>query len=176
MAKRTRAAVVSAKVDYRIRFEVDPDARFEECNGEARPLTREEYAENVYRGCPDHPQAGTVALPIGAAGATDATPLVGCRICGRSDYRDLTYAEYRAYYGDPDRHVYVQSRVQRQCPCCEQWMDTGGTGRIDLMDDAPELRALDRWFAADAIHQLPGYLREVAEQDVEEARHAAGDE
>lgn len=33
---------------YRIRFVIDPDARFEECNGESRPLTEEEYAEYQY--------------------------------------------------------------------------------------------------------------------------------
>lgn len=33
---------------YRVKFEIDEDARFEECNGEARPLTREEYEENYY--------------------------------------------------------------------------------------------------------------------------------
>lgn len=33
---------------FRIRVEYDPEARFEECNGEPRPLTEEEYAENQY--------------------------------------------------------------------------------------------------------------------------------
>jgi hypothetical protein len=33
---------------FRIRFEIDEDARFEECNGESRPLTELEYAENQY--------------------------------------------------------------------------------------------------------------------------------
>lgn len=35
-------------VAYRIRAMIDPDAQFEECNGEPRPLTEEEYAENQY--------------------------------------------------------------------------------------------------------------------------------
>jgi hypothetical protein len=33
---------------YRIRFEYDDLASFEECNGEARPLTEEEYADAQY--------------------------------------------------------------------------------------------------------------------------------
>jgi hypothetical protein len=33
---------------YRIRFVIDPDARFEECNGEPRPLTEEEYRGYEY--------------------------------------------------------------------------------------------------------------------------------
>lgn len=33
---------------YRVRFQYDEDAHFEECNGESRPLTEEEYAENAY--------------------------------------------------------------------------------------------------------------------------------
>lgn len=41
----------------RIKFVVDPDAQFEECNGEARPLTEDEYRENPYRGCPMHPRS-----------------------------------------------------------------------------------------------------------------------
>lgn len=33
---------------YRVRFVYDEGACFEECNGEARPLTEEEYAEDYY--------------------------------------------------------------------------------------------------------------------------------
>lgn len=33
---------------YRVRFVVDSEAQFEESNGESRPLTREEYANNEY--------------------------------------------------------------------------------------------------------------------------------
>jgi hypothetical protein len=33
---------------YRVRFVTDPDASFEECNGEARPLSEEEYSQNQY--------------------------------------------------------------------------------------------------------------------------------
>jgi hypothetical protein len=33
---------------YRVRFVYDNDAQFEECNGEARPLTEDEYRDNEY--------------------------------------------------------------------------------------------------------------------------------
>jgi hypothetical protein len=33
---------------YRVQFVIDDDARFEECNGESRPLTAAEYRENQY--------------------------------------------------------------------------------------------------------------------------------
>lgn len=36
------------RTEYRIRFVEDPDAQFEECNGEARSLTEDEYRENEY--------------------------------------------------------------------------------------------------------------------------------
>ena len=36
------------KVEYRVRFVIDEEAQFEECNGEARSLTEAEYAENPY--------------------------------------------------------------------------------------------------------------------------------
>src|SRR4029453_15521147 len=34
---------------YRVRFVHDDDAEFEECNGQARPLTEAEYAEHSYQ-------------------------------------------------------------------------------------------------------------------------------
>ena len=167
MARVAKAVAASTGAAYRVRFVIDPDGQFEECNGEARPLTRAEYAENSYRCCPDHPRAGSKVISVGPP------QVQGCAVCARTDYREMTYAEYRAYYGNPDRHVYVQSEVQRQCPCCQHWEIVGGTGHIDLMDDAPELRALDTWFAEDAIHQLPGYLREVAREDIDDAKDQA---
>lgn len=36
------------KLEFRVRFVIDEEARFEECNGEARPLTESEYADNQY--------------------------------------------------------------------------------------------------------------------------------
>lgn len=154
---------------YRIRFVIDEEAQFEECNGEARPLTAEEYAENSYRACPDHPRAGSKVIQP-AKGKRPS--VVGCAVCGRTDYQDIPYEEYRAYYGNPDRHVYIQSEVQRQCPCCGSWQFCGGTGHIDFMDDAPELDAVgaDGWYAEGAVGQIPGYLREIAREDIGEAK------
>lgn len=126
---------MSKTPQYRIRFVIDPDAEFEECNGERRPLTREEYKGNEYM----------------------------------QDGRKQSYAEYLSYYGNPDRHVYLQSEVQRQCPCCQVWSTVGGTGHIDFMDDAPELAAMDRWYGCAEIDRLPGYLKEIAKEDVDEA-------
>lgn len=165
MAKTARKTAVAVKAaQYRIRFVLDPDAEFEECNGEARPLTREEYAEHSYRCCPDHPRGGTTVLDFGPP------QIQGCAACGRTDYRDATYEEYRAYYGNPDRHVYLQSEVQRICPCCTVASTVGGTGYIDLMDDAPELAQMDRWFAEGEIEELVGYLREIAREDLADAK------
>ena len=120
----------------RVRFVLDPDASFEECNGEGRPLTAEEYAENGYL---------------------------------RPGGEPIPYAEYLEYYGNPDRHVYLQCQVQKQCPCCGAWSYEGGTGGIDFMDDDPELNATDCWILPGEAEKLPGYLREVALQDLEEA-------
>lgn len=149
--------------NYRIRFTYDPDASFEECNGEPRPLTELEYAANAYRACPRHPRAGSRTID-----ATTTPPLVGCAICGETEYADIEYAEYRAYYGNPDRHVYVVADLQRQCDCCQVWSTVGSTGSIDLMDDAEELRQLDQWYTPDQIASLPGYLAEVARADLAE--------
>lgn len=121
---------------YRVRFTIDPDGRFEECNGEARPLTPEEYAKNQY--------------------FRDGTP--------------IPYAEYLRYYGNPDRHVYLQSEVQRRCPCCEQWQHVNGTGWIDFMDDDPELAKIDTWYDPSTIEGwTAGYLRLIALEDLTDA-------
>lgn len=104
---------------YRVRFALDDLASFEECNGESRPLTEAEYAENQYMRLVD------------AAGPAD-----GPRV-------PVTYAEYLAYYGNPDRHVYVQLIVQRQCNACDSWSTVGSLGSIDLMDDDPALREVE---------------------------------
>jgi hypothetical protein len=129
---------VMTMTNYRIRFIEDPDAQFEECNGESRPLTAEEYADNEYM--------------------KDGLP--------------VSYASYLAYYGNPDRHVYLMSEVQKQCECCKHWQTVGGTGHIDFMDDSLEIRYTDTWYSPDQITDKMGYLQEIALQDLEEARHA----
>jgi hypothetical protein len=124
-----------AATEYRIRFVNDDTTVFEECNGESRPLTEAEYAENQYM----------------------------------KDGQPIPYDDYLAYYGNPERHVYLQSEVQKKCRCCGQWETVGGTGCIDFMDDAPELSATDQWIPADRAADLPGYLREIALEDLSEA-------
>lgn len=39
---------MATKPTYTVEFVIDEDARFEECNGESRPLTETEYADNPY--------------------------------------------------------------------------------------------------------------------------------
>lgn len=94
--------------DLRFRIVTDPDASFEECNGEARPLTEAEYADTEY-----FDDNGTRAIP---------------------------YAEYLAYYGNPDRHVYLGVILEARCPLCTHWHEVGSLWHIDLMDDDPALR------------------------------------
>lgn len=129
---------------YRVRFIEDPDARFEESNGEARPLTEEEYTGNEYQ----------------------------------QDGKTIPYAEYRRYYGNPKRHVYLSCEAQSCCPCCGEWESwAGGLHGIDFMDDSPELRAVGAyydskratWFTPEEVEQLPGYLRECALSTLGEA-------
>ena len=140
----------------RYRVDYDPDYQFEECNGKARPLTAEEYAENVYRACPDHPRAGTKVIALGPP------QVQGCEICGRTDYADIPYEEYLAYYGNPDRHVGLFIEREDQCPCCLQWAPGGTLSGIDMMDT-------DNWETGTfTLEQLHGYLRECAE-DLEPA-------
>jgi hypothetical protein len=152
---------------YRITFLEDQDAQFEECNGEARPLTRDEYAEATYRGCPDHPRAGSKTLD-----ATVSPNLTGCAVCGRTDDVDIPYDEYLAYYGNPDRHVYLACLVERQCDCCHVWQTASALGAIDVMNDSPEWRTVQigRRYTPDEAARLPGYLAEIAREELDEAR------
>lgn len=156
---------------FRITFEIDPDGTFEECNGEPRPLSAREYRANSYRACPDHPRAGSTTI---APATNDRPPVTGCRACGRpgSQYRTIPYAEYLAYYGNPDRHVYVYAYVDRQCASCDAWHATAASlGHIDLMDtDRAEVAAIDRTYLETEADQIPGYLGEVARELFDEAR------
>lgn len=151
-------------VNLRIRFVIDPDASFEECNGKGQPLTREEYErEGYYMACPIHPRDGVT---------TEGTTLgkTVCNTCAHEAER-VPYKEYLAYYGNPERHVYLMAEVQRQCDACGAWHAAGGTGWIDFMDDSPEaqLAPESRWYTPAELQAIPGYLREIAEQDFGEA-------
>jgi hypothetical protein len=175
MAKRQLATkgpdITTAPVQpvYRIRFLIDEMGYFEESNGESRPLTEEEYAKGPYQHCPDHPRAGSKVVI--AAGQQ----IAGCAVCERpgAAYVDVPYDEYLAYYGNPDRHVYVQCDVERQCPCCHHFEYATGLGHIDFMEDAPELRALDKTYTELEIDRIPGYLQEVARNCVADAKAEA---
>lgn len=123
---------------YRVKFVYDEDAQFEECNGENRPLTSEEYAENEY-------------LEHG---------------------KPVPYDRYLEYYGNPDRHVYLGCIAQRQCSCCEEWVNAASVWGIDFMDDSPELKALiigNHYYTPQEVLVLPGYVRDVALDELMEA-------
>lgn len=47
----------------------------------------------------------------------------------------VPYEEYVRYYGNPDRHVMLGIRVQRQCSECGSWKDAESLWGIDFMDD-----------------------------------------
>lgn len=122
---------------YRVRFVVDPDASFEECNGEVRPLTAEEYAENEYM----------------------------------REGKPIPYSEYLQYYGNPDRHVYLMSEVQKKCRCCGRWEHVASTGSIDYMDDDKELRLIGVWMTPEELEAQTWaeHLRMTGLEDLEEA-------
>lgn len=90
----------------------------------------------------------------------------------------VPYEEYRRYYGNPDRHVFVASEVEQQCPCCGAWTWAGGTCGIDFMDDAQELLHLDTWFTPVQILEREtalGYLYDIAMDDLRDAGWTAPD-
>lgn len=118
---------------FRVQFVYDYDAQFEESNGEARPLTKAEYKNNVYLGCPVHPRSSERANVTN--GHAD------CGECGLP-YADIPYDEYLAYYGNPERHVYLGCIVETRCTCCGMWKRAASLWGIDVMDDDLELASL----------------------------------
>lgn len=88
----------------------------------------------------------------------------------------ISYAEYLNYYGNPERHVYLMSEVQRKCPCCKTWQSADGSlGWLDFMDDSPELQWMDSWLSPEDI-ELYRYsmlfLYSVASDGFDEAEQA----
>lgn len=167
-------------IEYRVRFLRDTDARFEECNGEARPLTPAEYAENQYRACPIHPRGNKDhdRREHGRAWCGQILHVGDGRICGR-EYEDVPYAEYLAYYGNKDRHRYIGVVVETRaniCSCCgrgDVWIQQPGLWHIDFMDDNAEWlairRNLDKPYTPAEALQLPGYLANVVKEQLQEA-------
>lgn len=153
---------------YRVRFIYDEDARFEECNGEARPLTEEEYAQNSYMGCSRHPRGyqGTKEHDTTAKGQPGRSVCA----CGRL-YEPIPYEEYRAYYGNPDRHVYLGCVVEAQCGACGEWHRAESLWGIDFMNDSRELNAINigEWMPEAEARKLPGYAGETARDLLSEA-------
>lgn len=81
----------------------------------------------------------------------------------------VPYAEYLEYYGNPHRHVYIGAILERACVCCREWVSAASLWNIDTMDDQPEAGMIGQTFYADRFDQIPGYLREVADELVAEA-------
>lgn len=153
---------------YRVKFVVDEDARFEECNGESRPLTKAEYAKNQYMGCPTHPRGfnGTKEHD------TTSPPKSGRGVCACGKrYQPIPYAEYLAYYGNPDRHVYLGCIVERECPCCYTFKPAGSLWHIDCMDDDKAFTSitLGRYYSDADARALPDYLGQVAGEVLDDA-------
>jgi hypothetical protein len=154
MAKTTNratAAQSAAAGARRVRFVLDEEAYFEESNGESRSLTEAEYAENQYMGCPTHPRE-----PGDGSGT--------CPRCGLQ-FAPLSYEEYLAYYGNPDRHVYLGCIVEQVCPTCgESAIHHDAVWGIDFMDDSRELHAITigQYLTEAEARALPGYAGDVA--------------
>lgn len=184
MAKPAKIAK-STNVEYRVRFLRDTDARFEECNGEARPLTEAEYLkEGQYMACPVHPHGdkSNDRRQGGKAWCGQTLHVGAGKVCGR-EYAPVPYADYLAYYGNKDRHRYIGVVVETQdnvCTHCgrgDGWQTTPGLWNIDLMDDGVEWlfirRRLNEPIRAALVSSLPGYLAVVAKEQLEEAGYIA---
>lgn len=127
---------------YRVYFAYDSDACLDAPNGGPIPESEDQYLENpVRRQQPD------------------------------GSWADITYAEYCAYEGNPDRHVVLVAYLQRHCPCCDSWKTIDDLYNIDCMDDSPELRPIRVWDGGErrvyydpTDPKLTGYLRTIVEE------------
>jgi len=130
----------------------DNDHTLEGCDGKPLPESPAVYAQNIAR------------VPVGYP---EVRPSADTSI----PYRDMTYEEYLAYYGDPDRHVVLGCQVEKECPCCGKWDHVQSLWGIDFMDDGEEWAAVtvDRTLTPDEALKLPGYLAEVAGELLHEA-------
>lgn len=150
----------------RYRYVDDPDAQFEESNGQARPMTEDEYKGNEYRACPVHMRTamGTSRVENGRAWC----------LCGK-EYADVSYADYLAYYGNPERHVFLGLVQETQCPQCGTWKVTDSLWAIDFMDDAPELAAVNvgKWADPTTAAAWVGYAGDCV-RDMERQAGSSG--
>lgn len=148
---------------YRVKVVIDKDARFEECNGEPRPLTETEYAENAYRGCLAH---------LGGPSHVDpAMPGQGiCDVCGKG-FEDVPYTLYRSYYGNPKLHIYLGVIVETLTLPIGDWTPAESLWHIDFMRDNPEARSSfrNRWMSPQTAETLPRYLKDVILEVLEES-------
>lgn len=159
---------------YRVAFVKDRDAKFEECNGQRRPLTETEYAENQYRGCPDHMRAGSKVVD-----ASVSPNIVVCAECGRDskEWIDIPYAEYRAYHGNPTMHRYIGTIVESQ-EGIGDWTVVASVWGSDFMRDDPALKAVTiteaervdlHYYTVEQALALPGYFADLAREELIEA-------
>lgn len=156
--------------NYRVAFVWDSDASFEESNGESRPMTEAEYAGNEFYGCPDHPRAATRAKSPTEQG-------IGiCTVCGKRS-EPIPYAEYLAYYGNPEMHVYIGTIIETQSGIGD-WTVAESMWRSDLMTDDPALHKVHvtddepkhlHYYDPATARKLPGYFGELAREMLSEA-------
>lgn len=137
---------------YRIRVTIDDDYTPTGTDGEPLPESREQY-ERV---------GGPLQVLVDPAGPVD-----GPR-------REIPYAEYLQYWGNPLRILGLSVYLDRECPCCRHW-DRGveSLHGIEVMDDSPEADAID--VTTGDLETLPGYLREVARELLREAECSSTD-
>lgn len=77
----------------------------------------------------------------------------------QKDGRDVPYAEYLQYYGNPDRHVVLFVRRENRCPHCGAWQPGDAVYGLDFMDDDHDAPLSGTY----RLDELKGYMREVAE-------------
>lgn len=137
----------------RVAYDEEGSQNQESPEGTPLPETEEQYLKNTVRRLID---------------PTD-DPATGKR-------RELSYAEYCAYEGNPDRHVILEFSIERQCPCCESWTPTDqALHGVDFMDDDPWLMRVDyappgsTYTEAEAA-SWKSYGSEVSRELFEEAR------
>lgn len=128
-------------MEYRIRFTIDPDGQFEECNGEARPLTAEEYHGNEY--------------------LKDGQPIPYAEYLRYYGNPDM----HVYFQCDVERRTPMCSCCQQ----VGAWVYASGLGQIDMMADSPEVDRYRGWLTPEQAWVMGGYFQDVARECLAEA-------
>lgn len=127
-------------------------------------VERHEWASDCYH-CEDAGALERTTFDGGSKGAMCVD--IDGKQGGVGPSKLIPFETYRAYFGNPGRHVFLCALVEEQCECCGSWSTIDALGNIDLMDTDPY--EIGTYTDEDA-KRLKGYQGEVSQELLREAK------